>query len=164
MYCRFCVIIHFIKKGLKMYQERHDAFTMLELVFVVVLIGILSALAIPKFAHSRADAIITKAKTQVASIRSAMATERQKRMLKGDFKKISSLHNGKTYIFNAFDGNTSNKVLEYPPLQCKDGETACWKYVDGKYQFVMPVSGRVNFTIKNSRFFINLELFDAIRK
>ncbi len=34
---------------------------MIELVFVIVVIGILSAIAIPKFAATRDDAIITKA-------------------------------------------------------------------------------------------------------
>ena len=47
---------------------------MIELVFVIVVIGILSAIAIPKFAATRDDAIITKARTTVASVRSALAT------------------------------------------------------------------------------------------
>lgn len=64
------------------------AFTMIELVFVIVVIGILSAIAVPKFAATRDDAQISKARAEVAAMRSAIATERQKRILKGDFTDI----------------------------------------------------------------------------
>ena len=64
------------------------AFTMVELVFVIVVIGILSAIAVPKFAATRDDAIVSKAMAEVAAMRSAIATERQKRILRGDFSDI----------------------------------------------------------------------------
>lgn len=75
------------------------AFTMIELVFVIVVIGILSAIAIPKFAETRDDAMIAKGRTAVAALRSAIATERQKRILKGDFTDI--------------DGPAAEALLEY---------------------------------------------------
>jgi len=64
-------------------------FTVIELVFVIVVIGILSAIAIPKFAATRDDAVISKARAEVAAMRSAIAVERQKRILKGDFTNIA---------------------------------------------------------------------------
>ncbi len=64
------------------------AFTMIELVFVIVVIGILSAIAIPKFAATRDDAAVSKGRAEVAAMRSAIATERQKRILRGDFTDI----------------------------------------------------------------------------
>ena len=67
-----------------------NAFTMIELVFVIVVIGILSAIAIPKFAATRDDAVITKGRSAVSAMRSAVATERQKRILKGDFSDITN--------------------------------------------------------------------------
>ena len=63
-------------------------FTMVELVFVIVVIGILSAIAVPKFAATRDDAIVSRAIAEVAAMRSAIATERQKRILRGDFTDI----------------------------------------------------------------------------
>ncbi len=64
-------------------------FTMIELIFVIVVIGILSAIAIPKFSATRDDAIITKARTTVGTLRSSIAMERQKRILRGDFSDIN---------------------------------------------------------------------------
>ena len=66
------------------------AFTMIELIFVIVVIGILSAIAIPKFAATRDDAMISKARATVAAMRSAIATERQKRILKGNFTQVTA--------------------------------------------------------------------------
>jgi len=65
------------------------AFTMLELTFVIVIIGILSAIAIPKLAATRDDAVITNARAAVGAMRSAVATERQKRILSGNFSDIT---------------------------------------------------------------------------
>ncbi len=61
---------------------------MVELVFVIVVIGILSAIAVPKFAATRDDAKISKGRAEVAALRSAISMERQKRILKGDFTDI----------------------------------------------------------------------------
>ncbi len=68
---------------------KRSAFTMIELVFVIVVIGILSAIAIPRFAATRDDAIVSKARATVGALRSAIATERQKRILKGNFNDIT---------------------------------------------------------------------------
>ena len=66
------------------------AFTMIELVFVVVVIGILAAIAVPKFAATRDDAVISKGRAAVAAMRSAIAMDRQKRILRGDFDDITA--------------------------------------------------------------------------
>ena len=75
-----------------MQMSSKKAFTMIELMFVIVVIGILSAIAIPKFAATRDDATITKAIATIGAVRSAIATERQKRILRGDFTPITSFN------------------------------------------------------------------------
>lgn len=46
------------------------AFTMIELIFVVLILGILAGFAIPKLFAGRADAEITKAKDNISTIKS----------------------------------------------------------------------------------------------
>lgn len=140
-----------------MKNTTQNAFTMVELVFVIVVIGILAAVAVPKLAVTRDDAVITKAMTTVSSVRNAVATERQKRILRGDFTAITALSSDSGYdkpIFNAFDGNTSNPVLEYPPRSCATAASReCWvDSGDGDYTFVMPASGTAVFTLDSNRF------------
>ena len=97
-------------------KKSKSAFTMVELVFVIVIIGILAAVAVPRLAATRDDAVVTKARTTVASIRNALGMERQKRVLRGEFGAITSVGNS-TNVFGQFSvdsrGNTSD-VLEYP--------------------------------------------------
>lgn len=73
-----------------MFSSRRKAFTMIELTFAIVIIGILASVAIPRLAATRDDAEIVRAKTTISSLRSALATERQKRVLRGIFTEITS--------------------------------------------------------------------------
>ena len=57
---------------------------MIELIYVIVILGILAAIAIPKLGSVREDAVITKGKSQVASIRSGIAMLKSKRLLEGN--------------------------------------------------------------------------------
>ncbi len=144
-----------------MYTANRNAFTMIELVFVIVVIGILSAIAIPKLAATRDDAVITKTRTTIASVRSAMATERQKRILRGNFVAITALNlpTGANNVFSKFsddgDGNTDD-VLQYAVTNCTDlGKTqGCWEMPDtATYRYKMPHNSTyADFNITNSRF------------
>ncbi len=104
-----------------MVSASKKAFTMVELIFVIVVIGILAGIAVPRFAASRDDAFISKARTTVAALRSAISMERQKRILRGEFANINGSaakdlleyglssdwdQNGDTFTFTAQNGNT----------------------------------------------------------
>jgi len=105
-------------KKVSKYYSYHTAFTMIEMVFVIVVLGILAAVAVPKLSATRTDAEITKGIADIASIRSAIVTERQARLIKG----ISSyIPNGTgTYtvngdVYNEMDnGGLFGGVLTYP--------------------------------------------------
>ncbi len=47
---------------------KRSGFTMIELVFVIVILGILASVAIPKLAATRDDANIAKASTEISSL------------------------------------------------------------------------------------------------
>ena len=141
-----------------MKMSSKKAFTMVELVFVIVVIGILAAIAVPKFAATRDDATITKTIATIGSVRSAIATERQKRILRGKFTPITSLNSdGGNNVFSKFsddgDGNIDD-VLEYPVTNCtaQGKSKGCWSESGAIYTFSMPTSGSVDFNITSSRF------------
>jgi len=100
-----------------MQVKSRKAFSMIELVFVIVVIGILSAIAIPKFAATRDDAVITKAMVTIASVRSALATERQKLLLRGSFIDMN-----KTSV-----GENFTEMLEYDVKACADSKCSGWE-------------------------------------
>ena len=79
------------------------AFTMVELIFVIVILGILAMVALPRLAGSKKDAEITRAKAESAAIRSAIQTYRGANLLaqkgsgypeKLDKKTIEEITNG----------------------------------------------------------------------
>lgn len=145
-------------KGLVMTKKRRNAFSLLELTFVIVVIGILAAVAIPKLAVTRGDAEIAKAKNTVAAVRNGLATARQKQILEGNAAiRITSLSSttagiGGNDIFDGINGDTSNPVLTYPLLTCENANSqACWYMPDANtYRYVMPVGDNVDFNISNN--------------
>jgi len=127
-----------------MQVKSRKAFTMIELVFVIVVIGILSAIAVPKFAATRDDAVITRAMVTVASVRSALSTERQKLLLRGSFVDMN-----KTTV-----GENFTEMLEYDVKGCEDASCGGWETGGTEavptYTFHGP-TGDVVFELKKNR-------------
>ncbi|AGZ81731.1 prepilin-type N-terminal cleavage/methylation domain-containing protein [Campylobacter fetus] len=57
------------------------AFTIMEIVFVIIILGILVSIAIPRFSINRKDAQIAKAQVELANIRSTIALKRSESFL-----------------------------------------------------------------------------------
>ena len=138
-------------------QKSRLAFTMIELVFIIVIIGILASVAIPRLAATRDDAEISKARVLVASIRNALAMERQKRILRGEFTAITAV-GGTTNVFGNFDDNSSqSEILEYPIASSSND--AHWEFVSGgTYRYHGGPIGNVDFNITSGKFVCDTSL------
>ncbi|MEA2091150.1 MAG: prepilin-type N-terminal cleavage/methylation domain-containing protein [Campylobacterota bacterium] len=88
------------------------AFTMIELIFVIVILGILAAVAIPKFASTKRNADISAGRAEVATIRSAIVSERQTQLIKGINTYIPRLSTGNAGD-NLFTGDGTRTLLMY---------------------------------------------------
>ncbi|KIM13366.1 MAG: hypothetical protein KU38_01565 [Sulfurovum sp. FS08-3] len=135
-----------------------QAFTMIELVFAIVIIGILAAVAVPKLAATRDDAKISSSSTTLAAVRGAIGAEKQKRILKGDFTPITDLASTGSYAFSTFnkdnDGaGVANDVLQYPVKNCASGEKGCWKRNNAtSYTYFFPADiGTATFELKDNK-------------
>lgn len=111
-------------------SKSHSAFTIIELVFAIAIIGILSAIAVPKFAATRDDAIIARARSTVGALRSAIASERQKNILKGNFDDIS--------------GSTAASLLDY-------GLSDDWSRSGNIFRFTAPDGSTCDFNLTNNK-------------
>ena len=140
------------------------AFTVLELVFVIVVIGILAAIALPRFADSADNAYLVKAQSEVATVRSALSTERQKRVLRGDFTPIVDLaltDTGAASAGNAFDHFSADQdgihaaIFQYPIRACVGTGRACWVRSDDglgyTFRFLDAAEGEADFILQNNR-------------
>jgi len=64
-----------------------SAFSMIELVFVIVILGIMAAVAVPKFSGIQDDALISNEKSTIGIVRQGIVALYGKRLIrKGDFK------------------------------------------------------------------------------
>ena len=91
---------------------RKKAFTIIDLIFVIVILGILAAVAVPKLGKSKETADIAKGRSDVASIRSAILSERQSQLVKGkrDFIEKLTPNTASTILFT---GDGTRKLLLY---------------------------------------------------
>lgn len=122
-------------------DDVRPAFTMIELVFVIVVLGILASVAIPRLAASRDDAVIVKGKSQVSAIRSGIVLQRSRMLLMGNNAFPANLDAIDTNygdsgqrLFNVSDGNAAN-VLEYPIFSQADRDGGWVKTAANKYAF-----------------------------
>jgi len=120
------------------------AFTILELVFVIVIIGILAAVAIPKLSGTVEKAYNTRAKNTVASVRIALTTLRQKNILKGNFDDINY-----TTIGENFSGLITRGIKKCTADGCAGWETTNTNMNHPEFTFHAP-SGDVVFKVENN--------------
>ncbi|RDU64843.1 type II secretion system protein [Helicobacter sp. MIT 14-3879] len=56
-------------------MKRRNAFSMIELVFVIVILGVLAAVAVPRFVATRTDAQVATARSDLASVQKAIVAK-----------------------------------------------------------------------------------------
>ena len=117
------------------------AFTLIELVFVIVILGVLATVAIPKLIVTRDDAEIAKAKSQIAAVRSGIQLKRNEMILSGTQGYPTNLEDGTC----CFGGILSTRIEER-----KDDNSYGWKKnTDGTYT-INTNKEQVKFTYSNS--------------
>ncbi len=148
-----------------MHTQSRTAFTMVELTFVIIVIGILSAIALPRFSDSADSAYYTKAKSTVVTVRNAIANERQRRVLRGDYTPITALNqdengNASSNAFDHFSADANGKhaeIFKYPIAACATNSSrACWSVNGRTYSYRFPdasagADGQADFVLNNNR-------------
>ena len=107
------------------------AFTIIELIFVIVVLGILAAVALPKFSQALTQADLSQAKSRVTSIRSAIVVYKNKHILLGENPYPDTLSSDDDHLFD--------KIL--PNAIQPSSKNGGWKRISQnpeKYKFHIP--------------------------
>lgn len=115
-------------------------FSLIELIFVIVILGILAGVAVPRLTATRDDAQIAKLKSDVAAIQSGLALERSTRMMRGDMSWPAALNTKK-------DNTGAEKDCGSPFCAVtQNAIKGAWNTNDGlKYEFKFNKSTTLNF-------------------
>ncbi|WP_321264934.1 prepilin-type N-terminal cleavage/methylation domain-containing protein [Campylobacter sp.] len=113
------------------------AFTIIELIFVIVALGILAMVALPRLAGSKEDAQIARVKAEIAAIRSAIQTYRGANLLK---------QNGRGYPRN-LTATTIEEITNGTKLSQK-----YWSVNEAGNELTVTIAGRppVTFTYNSN--------------
>jgi len=81
---------------------KHTAFSLVEVLIVVVVLSILAAIAIPQFSGATDDARSASTQSTLAGVRSAIATHRMNAVINGNdpFPTLAALTDGTVVKFN----------------------------------------------------------------
>ena len=97
-------------------QISKKAFTMIELIFVIIILGVLASIAVSKMGGATNAANIANARSNISAIRSAIISERQSQLIKGIGTYITKLTpaTSSSMLFTG-DGATTNPrtLLKY---------------------------------------------------
>ncbi len=104
---------------------KRSGFTMIELIFVIVILGILASVAIPKLAATRDDAKVSKVLNELATLKSDMATFYTARG---------------TYVSDPITDETN--VVLYTSPNCRPENKATKIENEKSYYYCVPKTGR----------------------
>jgi general secretion pathway protein G len=123
------------------------AFTLIEIIFVLVIIGLLASLAIPNFVNLTRNAKNSAFKSTITSIQSAIDNIHSQWIVNDDFHWIGAdgknhdenFSNDTGYPLRLDDGKNTllfSYILKKAILPCKDKSNGCFEeYDDKKYEY-----------------------------
>ncbi|MDR2099318.1 MAG: type II secretion system GspH family protein [Campylobacteraceae bacterium] len=109
---------------------KRSAFTMIELIFVIVILGILASIATTKLIATRDDAVFTKGKADISAIRSSIATTRSIDIMQGN-------PNFPATLTDPLRDGLFNEVLDYPVKAAVGGGSGWAQGADDVYFFTV---------------------------
>jgi len=125
-----------------------NAYTIIELIFVIVIIGILAAVAIPKLGGTADLAYMVKGKSTLNTVRAAIATERQKSILRGNGSTPITIYNATNRVFTRFTDVNGSRILDN---DCTG--IGCWNPVNATtYTFYRATTPNCTYALVSNRF------------
>ena len=150
------------------------AFTLIELIFVIVIMGLLASVAIPKFLNLTKHSKESAFKAVVTSVQNAIENVHSQWIVNDNFSwnpaadgndHSSDFNNSNGYPTKIDDGSGASKLFSYvlktPVLSCGSKTSGCFEeYDDKKYEYNYTSSKAIRFEYNSSNG--NIECDDGV--
>lgn len=90
------------------------AFSLIEIIFAILIIGIISTIAIPKLFETSKSSAFVKLSSDVATIQNGLKLMQDKNQMKNDITILHSLDNDDVNLFSAILENPIRTSSSYP--------------------------------------------------
>ncbi|MDY0121115.1 MAG: type II secretion system protein [Sulfurimonas sp.] len=106
-------------------MQQKKAFTIIELIFVIVILGILAAVAVPKLSATRNDAIVSTEVMGASQLLKNLGTQWATKENWTEYSVLDANKIAKCFTFSATsDGNVTVTPLAAPSQKCPSGVLA----------------------------------------
>ncbi|MCD6259763.1 MAG: type II secretion system protein [Helicobacteraceae bacterium] len=103
-------------------MQQKKAFTMIELIFVIVILGVLAAVAVPKLSATRNDAIVSAEVIGASQILKNLGTQWAAQENWNNYSVTNANASSVCFTFSATnDGNVTITPLAAPSQKCSSG-------------------------------------------
>jgi len=114
----------------------YKSFSIIEIIFTILIISIFSTVAIGKLFHSSSKTILIKAKTDLALIQNGLENYKRKMVLQNQTNSLNSLETNSQYLFS--------NILTTPFIAST--QVGAWsKYSDKQYRFWIDKNRYIKF-------------------
>jgi len=138
-------------------------FTLIELLFVIVIIGFLAVIAVPKFMNLTTNAKKASIKSIVTSVQDSIENIHSQWLVNEDFtwtgadgEDLSSdFNNTSGYPLSLDSGKDEEELFKYvlkiPIYYCGDKTQNCWdEYDDNKYEYIFNPNKKLRLEYNSS--------------
>ena len=122
------------------------AFTVLEILTVLIIISVLASFILPQFGLSKKSAQVSKARSDISAIRMGILLNKNKKLIQGEDAFVDALDNSTVQASNEpLFGNEN--ILAYPIISVygEDIKSYSWSKIDThKYRLWLDISKYTN--------------------
>ncbi|MEL7473476.1 MAG: prepilin-type N-terminal cleavage/methylation domain-containing protein [Planctomycetota bacterium] len=132
----------------KMISKRRNAFTLVEILIVVVILGILAAIVVPQFANATSDARVGNLRSQIQTLENQIELYNAR---EGDYPALATDGNWTSLIDDEYIKEAPiNPFLSDPDLSDGDSRTAVGAVGDGTAWEFDATTGDLYITLPDS--------------